>query len=136
VAPPPPPAAAVVHSQKAKPKRVKRAPKATKKLTGAAVRRTPPRRPDPQLASTRTLAAAPVAGGSGSGGATSPTFLLGLVGLLLAFVGVAISLVPVWSVPIGVGVRIERNRQTIALTGLAIGVACAFVGFLDFFSGG
>jgi hypothetical protein len=61
--------------------------------------------------------------------------LLAAIGLLLALLAIGVSLVPVWSLPIGVGVRLERNRQTIALAGLAIGVACALVGLLDVLSG-
>jgi hypothetical protein len=112
-------------------------PKKKKVVPAAKPRRTPPSKPNSEPAaqqhSAAALAATPTAG---SGGAISPTLLLTLVGFLLALVAIGVSLVPVWSVPLGVGVRIERNRQTIALAGLAIGVACAFVALLDVLSGG
>jgi hypothetical protein len=61
--------------------------------------------------------------------------ILGVTGLVLALAAVGISLVPAWSVPVAVGVRLERNRQTIAVTGLAIGLACGLVGLLTVLSG-
>jgi hypothetical protein len=54
---------------------------------------------------------------------------------MLALLAVGVSLVPAWSVPIGVGIKLERNRQTIAVTGLAIGLACGLVGLLTVLSG-
>ena len=65
----------------------------------------------------------------------SPTMLLGVAGLALALLAVGVSLVPAWSVPIGVGIKLEQNRQTIAVTGLAIGLACGLVGLLTVLSG-
>jgi hypothetical protein len=83
------------------------------------------------------LANAPVAAAAiaSTNDPVSPRMLLAAIGLLLALLAIGVSLVPVWSLPIGVGVRLERNRQTIALAGLAIGVACALVGLLDVLSG-
>jgi hypothetical protein len=83
------------------------------------------------------LANAPVAAAAiaSANDPVSPRMLLAAIGLLLALLAIGVSLVPVWSLPIGVGVRLERNRQTIALAGLAIGVACALVGLLDVLSG-
>jgi hypothetical protein len=80
------------------------------------------------------IASDPVATISSSNGPTT-TMLLGGIGLVLALLAVGISLVPAWSVPVGVGVRLERNRQTIAVTGLAIGLACGLVGLLTVLSG-
>ncbi|MDQ2910142.1 MAG: hypothetical protein M3R39_03880, partial [Actinomycetota bacterium] len=113
--------------QKVVPKRPK--PKARPKPKPAAASPKPPAaQPKPELAS------APVAAVSSSNGPTT-TMLLGGVGLVLALLAVGISLVPAWSVPVGVGIKLERNRQTIALSGLAIGAACAFVGLLTVLSG-
>jgi hypothetical protein len=62
--------------------------------------------------------------------------LLGGLGIGLALLGLGIALVPVWSVPVRLGLKIEHNRQTIAVCGLAIGTACFLVGVLTRFSGG
>jgi hypothetical protein len=59
-----------------------------------------------------------------------------LVGLLLALVAVGISLVPSWSVPPSIGIRLDRSRQAIGLTGLMIGAGCAIVVLLNVLSGG
>ena len=37
---------------------------------------------------------------------------------------------PASAVPFTVGLRLERNRQAILYTGLAIGIACVLVGVL------
>ena len=74
----------------------------------------------------------PVSGSNGP----SPTLLLGGLGIGLALLGVGIALVPVWSVPVSLGLKIEHNRQTIAVCGLAIGAACLLVGVLTKLSGG
>ena len=134
VAPPPPPVASV---RTVKPKPAKRVSKPKRKSLPAAAKtpRVQPRaasRVKPQFAASPVVAAATAS----SDGPVSMPFLLAFGGLMLGLVGVGISMIPVWSLPIGVGVRLERNRQTIALTGLAIGVACAFVGLLNFVSGG
>jgi hypothetical protein len=120
-----------------KPKPVKRASKPKRKSLPAAAK--PPRIPPtagtrvkPRLAASPAVAAATAS----SDGPVSMPLLLALGGLLLGLVAVGVSMIPAWSVPIGVGLRLERNRQTIALTGLAIGVACAFVGLLNVVSGG
>jgi hypothetical protein len=131
VAPPPPPAVPA-HTVKAKrvykPKR-KRLPVAAKppRIPPAAASRV-----KPQVAASAVIAPTTAS----SDGPVSMPLLLALGGLLLGLVAVGISSIPAWSLPIGVGVRLERHRQTIALAGLAIGVACAFVGLLNVVSGG
>ncbi len=82
----------------------------------------------------RTITAVAVSP-SGSNG-PSPTMLLGGLGIGLALLGLGIALVPVWSVPVRLGLKIEHNRQTIAVCGLAIGTACVLVGILTRLSGG
>jgi hypothetical protein len=109
--------------------------KAHAKPKAVVVKPTPKPTPTPTLEQPKSEAvAAPVAATSSSNG-PSPTILLGAVGLLLALLAVGVSLVPAWSVPIGVGIKLERNRQTIAVTGLAIGLACGLVGLLTVLSG-
>jgi thiol:disulfide interchange protein len=123
VAPPPPPVAVT---------RPKRAAKT--KTTAGVAKAKPNLTPRPPASATREeLVALPAAAPSSD--PASSTLLFLLLGLTLALIAVGVSLVPVWSVPVGIGVRLERNRQTIALTGLAIGLACAFVGFLDVLAG-
>jgi len=129
--PPPPPAAPTATSST----RVKHAAKPEKRLTVTA---KPPKTPPAPPRSQTQLAATSVASSSDTGsedGPVSMPLLLSLGGLLLGLIAVGISVIPAWSVPIAVGLRIERNRQTIALTGLAIGVACALVGLLNVLSG-
>jgi hypothetical protein len=132
--PPPPPAAP---AQTVKPKRVKPAakPKKKKKQKTLSVPAKPSRIPPPSH--PKQVAATPVAtpAGISSDGPVSVALLLALGGLLLGLVAIGISVIPAWSLPIAVGLRLERNRQSIALAGLAIGVACAFVGLLDVASG-
>jgi hypothetical protein len=109
--------------------------KAHAKPKAIVVKPTPKPTPTPTVEQPKSeAAAAPVAATSSSNG-PSPTILLGAVGLLLALLAVGVSLVPAWSVPIGVGIKLERNRQTIAVTGLAIGLACGLVGLLTVLSG-
>ena len=86
-----------------------------------AARATPLRPPKPAL-----LVAAPVASKS----ASSPALLIIVFGVLLAFVGVALSRAPASAVPLSMRIRLERSRLSIMLVGLAIGVACALVGLL------
>jgi hypothetical protein len=115
-----------------KPKRV--TPKPKKKQKTLSVPAKPPR--IPPASHPKQLAATPVATptGTSSDGPVSMA-VLALGGLLLGLVAIGISVIPAWSLPIAVGLRLERNRQSIALTGIAIGVACAFVGLLDVVSG-
>ena len=131
--PPPPPPVATTSSQTVKPHRVQRVRPAAQQKQRVVV--VPEPRQTPPVATK--LANAPVAAAAiaSTNDPVSPRMLLAAIGLLLALLAIGISLVPVWSLPIGVGVRLERNRQTIALAGLAIGVACALVGLLDVLSG-
>ena len=133
VAPPPPPPVATTSSQTVKPHRVQRVRPAAQQKQRVVV--VPEPRQTPPVATK--LANAPVAAAAiaSTNDPVSPRMLLAAIGLLLALLAIGVSLVPVWSLPIGVGVRLERNRQTIALAGLAIGVACALVGLLDVLSG-
>jgi hypothetical protein len=88
-----------------------------------AVAKAKPLRPParPALAS-----AAPVAQESGS----SPALLIIVFGVLLAFVGVAVSQVPASALPFSMRIRLEQSRQPIMFVGFAIGAACALVGLL------
>ena len=131
--PPPPPPVATTSSQTVKPHRVQRVRPAAQQKQRVVV--VPEPRQTPRVATK--LANAPVAAAAiaSANDPVSPRMLLAAIGLLLALLAIGVSLVPVWSLPIGVGVRLERNRQTIALAGLAIGVACALVGLLDVLSG-
>ena len=65
----------------------------------------------------------------------SPTRLLGVAGLALALLALGLSLLPAWLVPIGVGIKLDQNRQTIAIAGVSIGLACGLVGLLTVLSG-
>jgi hypothetical protein len=38
-------------------------------------------------------------------------------------------------VPVGVGTKLDQNRQTIAVAGVSIGLACGLVGLLTVLSG-
>ena len=73
-----------------------------------------------------TLAAG--AAGSGNSSGSSGAMLLVLAGVLFAFLAIGMSRVPLTAVPTMIGSQFERNRQTILLTGLAIGFGCVAVG--------
>ena len=106
-----------------KPRVHRRKAKAAIARAKPAVGKTKPLRPParPALAS-----AAPVAQESGP----SPALLIIVFGVLLAFVGVAVSQVPASALPFSMRIRLEQSRETIIFVGLAIGVACALVGLL------
>ena len=74
---------------------------------------------------------APVA----SSGGSSPALLIVGFGVLLAALAAGIAFVPAAAMPFTVGLRLERNRQTILYMGLAIGVACVLVGLLTALAG-
>jgi hypothetical protein len=80
------------------------------------------------------VAAAPVAVAA-PGGSSSPALPVLVIGLALALLAVGISFLPVQAVPAAFGFRLERSRQTIVITGLAIGVACALIGLLTALAG-
>jgi uncharacterized protein YqgC (DUF456 family) len=77
------------------------------------------------------LASAPVAASTG-GSATAR--LLALIGVAIGFFAIGLSLVPVYALPVSIGLPIHRNRQTIMLTGLAVSFGCA-IGLLSTVAG-
>jgi hypothetical protein len=119
----------------ARPQRVKPSTKrhVAKKKVVAVAPKPGPKKQKP--ASAARLAATPVAAVTTSEGSSAPRLFM-LVGLLLALVAVGISLVPSWSVPPSIGIRLDRSRQAIGLTGLMIGAGCAIVVLLNVLSGG
>jgi hypothetical protein len=70
-----------------------------------------------------------------SSGGSSPALLIVGFGLLLAALAAGIAFMPASAVPFKVGMRLERNRQAILYSGLAIGVACVLVGILTALTG-
>jgi hypothetical protein len=70
-----------------------------------------------------------------SSGGSSPAPLIIGFGVLLAALGAGIAFMPASAMPFTVGMRLERNRQTILYSGLAIGVACVLVGILTALAG-
>jgi hypothetical protein len=87
--------------------------------------------------SEQPLAAAPVqppvaASSAGSAPVPAPFYA---VALSLALLALGLSLIPLQLVPIGVAARLERNRPTLAVAGLAIVAACAVAGLLTALSG-
>jgi hypothetical protein len=76
-------------------------------------------------------APAPVA----SSGGSSPALLIAGFGVLLAALAAGIAFMPASAMPFTLGLRLERNRQTILYTGLAIGVACVLVGLVTALAG-
>ena len=71
-----------------------------------------------------------------SSGGSSPALLIVAFGVLLAALSTGVAFMPASLVPFTVGLRLERNRQTILYSGLAIGVACVLVGILTAMVGG
>jgi hypothetical protein len=122
VPPPPPPPAPVAPKRKPKPAIAPR----PKKQTVA--------QPKPRATNVAALSSGPVA--ATDEGSTWPARLLALVGALLALLALGIALVPLWAIPPAIGMRLEHNRMTIALGGLAIGFACAVGELLKVLSGG
>ena len=121
VAPPPPPAA-VAHAV------------VRKHVKQRAVRPTPKSAPKPSKPAQPVLAAAaPV--GAASTGTLSPALLIVAFGVALALLAVGISFMPAAAVPFSLGLRLERSRQTILLSGLAVGIACTLVGLLTAVAG-
>jgi hypothetical protein len=126
VAPPPPP---VVHATA---RHVKR------HVTRPKPRSTPKKKPVRESGLGRAplfLAGAPAAAAS-TGGTLSPALLIAAFGVVLALLAVGISFMPAAAVPFRLGLQLERSRQTILLSGLAIGTACALVGLLTAVAGG
>ena len=65
-----------------------------------------------------------------SSGGSSPALLIIAFGALVAALSAGVAFMPASAVPFTVGLRLERNRQAILYTGLAIGIACVLVGVL------
>jgi Na+/H+-translocating membrane pyrophosphatase len=65
-----------------------------------------------------------------SPGVSSAALVLALVGLLIAGLALGSSFVPLWALPPSMMMRFERNRHSIAMTGLGIGLGCALIGIL------
>jgi protein-S-isoprenylcysteine O-methyltransferase Ste14 len=83
----------------------------------------------PQLtASPRVaLGGAPVETTSGG---SSPTGWIVGFGVLLALLGAGLAYAPRAALPRGTAFRLEPHRQTILVTGAAIGIGCILVGIL------
>jgi hypothetical protein len=117
-APPPP---APVHHKRQRPKRKK------------TVHRKPivmnDQLPKPPASHPRlALGGTPVS--TSSGGGSSPALLIVGFGVLLGLLGAGIAFAPRGALPREVGLRLEPHRQTVLVTGLAIGIACTLVGLL------
>jgi hypothetical protein len=93
----------------------------------------PARQPlKPPKAKPLTLGApVPVA----SSGGSSPAPLIIGFGVLLAALAAGIAFMPASAVPLRLDMRLERNRQTILYSGVAIGIACVLVGILTALTG-
>ena len=65
-----------------------------------------------------------------SSGGSSPALFIVAFGVLLGLLGAGVAYAPRAALPRGLSFRLEPHRQTILVTGLAIGVACALVGIL------
>ena len=99
-----------------------------------AVKPKPEKQPSKPPATTPLAlgAAAPTA----SSGGSSPALLIIAFGVLLGALSAGLAFMPASAVPFTVGLRLERNRQTILYSGLAIGIACVLVGLLTATVGG
>jgi hypothetical protein len=80
-----------------------------------------------------TLAAGAASSSNSNG--SSGAMLLVLAGVLFAFLAIGMSRVPLAAVPRTIGSQFERNRQTILLTGLAIGIGCVVIGLFAILGG-
>ena len=109
--------------KRVKPAKARVGPAKTETPRPAAQRRLP----------DRPLVAAPVRSpgqpAAVAAGAPVPGALYPLA-LGLGLVALALSLIPVRLVPFAVAVRLDRNRPTLAVAGLAIVTACAVAGLL------
>jgi hypothetical protein len=85
--------------------------------------------PGPRLA----LGGAPI--DTSAGGGSSPAFFIVGFGVLLGLLGAGVAYAPRAALPRGVSFRLDPHRQTILVTGLAIGIACALVGILTDLAG-
>jgi hypothetical protein len=123
VAPPPPPGA-VAHA--AVRKHAKKHVARSKQANSV---------PKPRKPAQPVLAAAAPVGPASTGGTLAPALLIVAFGAVLALLAVGISFMPAAAVPFRLGLQLERSRQTILLSGLAIGIACALVGLLTAVAG-
>jgi hypothetical protein len=130
--PPPPPAAAAQAPPPPAPvqhrrSRTKHRKVAHRKQAVASARSVPdpPKVPaPPRLALGGASVATTTSGGS------SPALLIIGFGLLLGVLGAAIAYAPRMVLPRGTAFRLEPHRQTILVTGAAIGIACVLLGIL------
>jgi hypothetical protein len=65
-----------------------------------------------------------------SSGGSSPAVLIIGFGVLLGLLGAGIAYAPRAALPQGAAFWLEPHRQTILVTGAAIGIACVLVGVL------
>jgi len=109
------------------------APKRPKHHVSRPVKKSARRWFEQPLAAAPVQPAAPAAASSaGSAPVPAPFYA---VALSLALLALGLSLIPLQLVPIGVAARLERNRPTLAVAGLAIVAACAVAGLLTALSG-
>ena len=84
--------------------------------------------PSPRVA----LGGAPIVTNAGG---SSPTLLIVGFGVVLGLLGAGIAYAPRAALPRGTAFRLEPHRQTILVTGVAIGIACILVGILTALAG-
>lgn len=89
----------------------------------------------PRLPGERKLALGGTPVSTSSGGGSSPARLIVVFGVLLGLLGAGLAYAPRAALPSDVSFRLEPHRQTILVTGLAIGVACVLVGVLTALAG-
>ena len=91
-------------------------------------------RPAPRQEQPRPLVAAgpPIPTSSDT---SSTALLIIAFGIAAALAGAALAFAPAAAVPFRLVFRFERNRQTILLVGLAVGVACALAGLFTILAG-
>lgn len=131
--PPPPPPAANVQAPPRAPAHTRPRPKPKRvhpKRKVAA--HAPPPPPKPPAPLHLAVSSAPV---TTSSGGSSPALLIVAFGLLLGLLVAGVGLAPRLALPRGVSFRLDPHRQTILVTGLAIGVACVLVGLLTALAG-
>ena len=113
-------------------KRARQKPKKAAHRKRTAVTHTAPTPPNVPPAPKLALGGAPIVTSSGG---SSPALLIIAFGALLGLLGAGVAYTPRAALPRGVSYRLEPHRQTILVTGLAIGVACALVGILTALAG-
>jgi hypothetical protein len=130
--PPPPPPPPVIQQAAPPPAPVKHKRSRPKAKKVAHRQRTVVNHPLPEtqqpVAHKIALGGTPIE--TSSGGGSSPAFLIVAFGVLLGLLGAGVAYAPRAALPSGLSFRLEPHRQTILVTSLAIGVACALVGIL------